>query len=261
MSLKQIKKRLQEFTFVKNFRKGFTKDKENCVIIVKAKFDDECKNGHNTFSLTADIYKNEMLDSCGCLHDEIEKHFPELKKYIKWHLVSSEGPLYYIENTMYYAKEEKRGIPNSWKEVLKFKGFPITFDFDKKFLTFLKEANRDYDFEVIPYSHKDNDVFSDNFTFGGFGDNWYDCPFHTEEEALEFLEALKVSGGIEIVKRVTGVTEGKKPDLKVARNCAIWPEATLEQLRDEKALKKRLPKLMAEFENNMNQLNKLENEK
>ena len=41
--------------------------------------------------------------SGGCLHDEIIKTFPEYAKYIKWHLVSLDSPMYYIENSMYWA--------------------------------------------------------------------------------------------------------------------------------------------------------------
>lgn len=39
----------------------------------------------------------------------------------------------------------------------------------------------------------------------------------------------------------------KKVDLEAARRSAIWPDATLEQLRDEEILKNRLPSLLQEF--------------
>jgi hypothetical protein len=41
--------------------------------------------------------------------------------------------------------------------------------------------------------------------------------------------------------------EGKEPDLDAARRSAIWPDATLEQLTDAKALEDRLPALMEDF--------------
>lgn len=63
------------------------------------RYGDECKNGHNTFSLT--VNGGERFG--GCCHDEIEKHWPELAHLIKWHLVSSDGPLHYIANTIYHA--------------------------------------------------------------------------------------------------------------------------------------------------------------
>ena len=30
------------------------------------------------------------------------EHFPEFAPYLKWHLCTSEGPLHYIENTLYW---------------------------------------------------------------------------------------------------------------------------------------------------------------
>ena len=38
----------------------------------------------------------------GCCHNEVIKHFPELAQYIRWHLVSSDGPLHYIANTLHW---------------------------------------------------------------------------------------------------------------------------------------------------------------
>ena len=39
----------------------------------------------------------------------------------------------------------------------------------------------------------------------------------------------------------------KVANLDAARSCAIWPDATIEQLRDVQALNARLPALMAAF--------------
>lgn len=77
----------------------------NLTITVTARYDDECGNGHDTFAITADITKGKRFEDGGCLHDEIAKHFPELRKYIKWHLTSEDGPLHYIANTVYWAEQ------------------------------------------------------------------------------------------------------------------------------------------------------------
>lgn len=37
------------------------------------------------------------------MHEEIAKHFPKLAPFIKWHLCSSDGPMHYIGNVMYFA--------------------------------------------------------------------------------------------------------------------------------------------------------------
>ena len=44
-------------------------------------------------------------DTFGCIHDEIESAFPELAKYIAFHLCDNEGtPMYYYENSLYHLK-------------------------------------------------------------------------------------------------------------------------------------------------------------
>lgn len=76
-------------------------------ITVEVRYDDRCGNGHNTFSITATI--EEKLRNGrwieregGCLHEDIAKHFPDLAPLIRWHLVSSDGPMHYIANTLYW---------------------------------------------------------------------------------------------------------------------------------------------------------------
>ena len=71
---------------------------------INLRFDDSCNNGHNTFAMTV-----SAQNFGGCMHDEIAKVCPELRKYIKWHLCSTDGPLYYIENTIYHIREGKIG--------------------------------------------------------------------------------------------------------------------------------------------------------
>lgn len=49
--------------------------------------------------------KRYWLGSCGVLHNEVAQYFPQLAPLLKWHLCSTKGPLYYITNTVYLAKE------------------------------------------------------------------------------------------------------------------------------------------------------------
>lgn len=74
-------------------------------ITAKVRYDDECGNGHNTFAITGEVRVPGERDIAagGCLHTEIAKAFPELAPVIKWHLVSSDGPMHYIPNTVYHA--------------------------------------------------------------------------------------------------------------------------------------------------------------
>jgi len=94
---------------VLNF-KNITTEYDNVDAIITLRYDDQCGNKHNTFSITADIYKagrpktDHNMIMCGCCHDFIKKHIQELSHCIKWHLCSSDGPMYYISNTLYHAK-------------------------------------------------------------------------------------------------------------------------------------------------------------
>lgn len=91
----------------------------NCKIRAVVRYDDECGNGHNTFSITGTIVKagfNFNSDSGfmagGCVHGEIAKAFPDLAPLIKWHLCSSDGPLHYIANTAYHVRQH--GPNKAW---------------------------------------------------------------------------------------------------------------------------------------------------
>ena len=88
--------------------KEYFENGEKYRICVRVRYDDECNNGHNTFAITGEIdrkAKNNRWyeDRCGCIHDDIVKHFPELRPFIKWHLTSSDGPIYYVSNSLYHA--------------------------------------------------------------------------------------------------------------------------------------------------------------
>lgn len=88
------------------------------VITAELRYDDRCRNGHNTFAATADLYEAQRISgeatithmcgktcwqsSGGCMHEEISKHFPELRQYLKWHLCSSDGPMHYAANAHYW---------------------------------------------------------------------------------------------------------------------------------------------------------------
>jgi hypothetical protein len=90
----------------------YTENDEEYRIIADVRYDDDCGNGHNTFSITARIDQKDTLGrwreySGGCCHDEVAAHFPELAPFIKWHLYSSDGPMHYIANTIYHVQEKK----------------------------------------------------------------------------------------------------------------------------------------------------------
>lgn len=93
----------------KTFSKEINYENTDCRMSVTLRYDDECNNGHNTFSITGSIKGGKYghygyeISMAGCIHEEIEKYFPEFKHLIKWHLCSSDGPIHYIANTKYFA--------------------------------------------------------------------------------------------------------------------------------------------------------------
>lgn len=184
---------------------------------VTIRHDDACRNGHNSFAITADVRipGQRGIEAGGCLHDEITAVFPELAHLIKWHLSSTDGPLHYVSNTCYQAgnrdchgllKGEKRQIRNGRT------GSPVW------------ELVAEIDGEEVPIRKLENHMDSE-----------------TQPAAPRVYYAPWCSVG-----------EGKERDFEAARRAAIWPEATDEQLslprtELEALLVARLPSLLAEF--------------
>lgn len=68
------------------------------------------------FSATCDIEEKHgirWIDSGGgAAHELIGRHFPELRPYLKWHLVSTGEPMHYIANAQYWW--EKMNGSSRW---------------------------------------------------------------------------------------------------------------------------------------------------
>jgi hypothetical protein len=75
---------------------------KGCAIRPSVRFDDECRNGHATFAITGTITERGREVADGCIHEEIVLAYPEIAPLVRWHLVSTDGPLHYVANTMYY---------------------------------------------------------------------------------------------------------------------------------------------------------------
>jgi hypothetical protein len=227
--------KLPKSTLTKNQKKTFRADymvgDEPETLIAMVRHDDECGNGHNSFSITGTVYnrhgsrrdgkvkhtsgKTLYYASGGCVHETIAKHLPELAPYLKWHLTSTDGPMHYVANTVYHAsdkdhwglrKGEKRQIKNGGKT-----GLPAW--------TLTTEDGRDATVDGIP-KHVDS---------------------HEQPKAP--------ANGL-IYSPWCHEGEGKERDLDAARRCAVWPDATDNDLLDDglaERLTARLPALMVEF--------------
>ena len=254
-------------------------------LVVDIRYDDQCGNGHNTFAITGTVYKaGWRTDSAwlvgGCIHEIIEKHFPSLKKYLKWHGCSADGPLYFLANTMYHASDRdhngrKAGDPTNMEvkvtiteqgDIL-YHDMPLDMGFNPfcrsthRFPEFFRQAKQlNLPMEVIDFTTC-HDKPGHLLKCGDL--EWYDG---TDNKRYSPLPVAKLRyfadlwncpdtrNRMKCHAEVKECSEGKKVDLEAARRCAIWPDATLEQLRDETALIERLPSIMDAFKADMEEL-------
>lgn len=167
-------------------------------------------------SLTYELNKNKNFSdrgfiSGGCNLELIAKEFPKLKTLCKFHLCSTEGPMHYIANTLYFIsnrdhngllKGETRQIKNGKTGLLCWH------------LVALDSDNNEIDLYTLNKSVDSNSqpVCTYNLTYR---------PWNR-------------------------IGEGKEPDLNAARNFAIWPEAYFDDFTEEK-LRARLPFLIQEL--------------
>ncbi len=240
-------------------------------IAVEMRFDDECGNGHNTFAITADIYRvvkynkqgNRRQDlGGGCCHEDIARIFPELAELIQWHLWSTDGGMHYAANAAFHASNRDcwgklKGEPKNFETHIRFGNVPILHPLKANFAKFLQEYRKgvecDFDFEVLPLYHVDRPgesyKFGPKYTFGGFAERWHEGPFDSEDEAMRFLAALQHCNPV-FEQVATAWGEGKERDFAAARSCANWPEATDEELSApdlKDKLMARLPGLLERF--------------
>ena len=279
-------------TLTKRQKKAFRKDYigdggKPETIIAEVRHDDECGNGHNTFSITGTIYTTDrqpgeetvthkdgrkLWSNCGgCIHDEIAKHFPELAPLIKWHLTSTDQPMHYVANAVYLAgdrdcngrrKGERYQVKGHEEKRIVFGDFPITFEFKNGFVEFLERCTNEKttwaQLKPCAVEHPPEKAgsykFKPKWTISGHGCEWYQCPFDRIEEAQKFLDACKMYPPRVVIfqDKWTNEGEGKERELDAARRVAIWPEATDAELMQEPeqlraVLVARLPALMAEF--------------
>ena len=247
--------------------KAYTEDGTQYRIMATIRHDDECGNGHNTFSITGNTQRKDgrgvwREDSGDCVHEAIAKHFPEIAPFIKWHLMGTEHPLHYIANTVYHASNRDcwgtlKGEPRRFEKQVYWDNVPIAHKYPKKLIAFLETTQKPL--EIVGYPHPtDTKTFGYNYTFRGMTEEWHKCPFHNAAEAEEVKKAFETCK-MTVVSKPTAWGEGKERDFDAARSCAIWPEATDEELSlPPEALKAkleaRLPALMQAFKNDVESL-------
>lgn len=235
---------------------------------IKVRYDDECGNNHNSFAITSTIYESgkksdKYMVSGGCNHDDIVKVAPELEYLIKWHLMSSDAPLHYISNTLYHARDRENmtlplGSPTDFKKYLKFKNIPFTFNQQSSgFWDYLENVGDFNNIDIKSIAYEGDYALREKYSFTGFikeneTKQWYKAPFDNEKSALEFLQALQ-NNEYEIIEIPTQWNKAVKPDIEAARRCAIWSDATLDQLQNKESLESRLCNLVCELKQDIEQ--------
>jgi len=206
-------------------------------IFVKIRLDDECKNGHQDFSITGDIYEagkpkiDRYFISGGCIHHDILKHFPEFDIFIRLHLADYEGiPMYAVENGFYHLREGFSKTPTSSPEFAKeFKEYYRLTDSQYKHLS--KSRNK------LQYAL--------NLQKLGILDSWKE----EAKAAIQYLQQL--TGKSFLVDSVKSQYNAPTPEEiqeeeEKVKNGFYTPEAMAQ--REEAKRQKEFDKLKAEFD-------------
>ena len=237
----------------KTFSKEIKVDSKRGHITCKIQYDDECGNGHNSFSITGDIYShstNEQdayLVSSGCIHDKISKYFPEFKHLVKWHLMNSDAPFGYLLNTLYYANESLKYnffIDSKNKQIKRLYFFNVPEDFLDNYLEYKQELEQKFLNYNLKIDYQDYRK-SNNIDEKGLYKDYVLFNYCLELESFLSLHNESSLANFKIEKEKGD--DYREINLEAARCSAVWEDATLEQLQDEKLLKTRLPKLIEDF--------------
>lgn len=247
-------------------------DGQRVQVTASLRFDDECGNKHETFSITGEVRYLYTLageeaagrvESCGCVHEDIAAAFPELARFIPWHLVSTPGPMHYAANTLYHARDVdhnglKAGQPRIYREGFRFPNGMFYASENNAFSMHLQQLINHGEplGEAVALPDKEDSgefglIWAGGATFKGFDVISSHTPFKTYEEAAGFREAFNTCIRSVTFERIPlALSKGKPRDLEAARRCAIWPEATDDELCAPDLAEKlaaRLPALQARF--------------
>lgn len=121
----------------------FVEDGTQYKITSKVSLDDDCKNTMYDFSVTADIHykgKNGRFYeySCGCCHEEIQKHCPEIAKFIPLHLCNHYGaPMYPEANGFYHLQNSGKAATMNYLRITEDEYNALSLAEDKKYFKYL----------------------------------------------------------------------------------------------------------------------------
>lgn len=121
-------------------------DQYNCKIEIR--LNDECKNGHEDFAITATFWtpgkrrSDRYFEMGGCCHEEIMKVRPDFKQFIDLHLSDFNGaPMYAVANGLYHMRQSEKGVGQRYLKATNKQFELLNTAEDKEHLTYLIEKS------------------------------------------------------------------------------------------------------------------------
>lgn len=212
-------------------------------IDVSIRLDDQCKNGHQDFSITCSGYElssnNRLVESFGgCAHQEILKFYPQFKIFVDLHLCDYLGnPMHASANMFYHIKREEQnkflsyyncvtesdykklficedelhfkyvlfelGVPNKWQELAKKGIEELEKLTNTEFLVDSVKTN------LTPLTEEQSNLIASRLNSG------YYLPENIEKRRLEALQAKKDKLTEDVKRAFNKKHEEMKQDLEI----------------------------------------------
>lgn len=111
-----------------NPSKVFRRNNQWLKITARISLDDDCNNMCYDFSITGEIWKcnkeggiyGRDCEAGGCIHEDIVRHFPDIKKFVPLHLCNYLGqPMYPESNGKYHLKNSSRDVAMEYLRITK----------------------------------------------------------------------------------------------------------------------------------------------
>lgn len=212
-----------------------TLDSEGNQLIIKIRLNDECKNGHQDFSIGGDIYQkgkprtDRYFLSGGCIHEEILQARPDLKIFVDLHLCDYLGiPTHPVANGFYH-------LTNGFNKT------PITSDkFRAKYCDYYRISGNQFD--VLKQS-KNKIQYYNNLIKLNILEQWK----KQADKAIELLEQMSGQEFLIDSKRsqlIPPTEEELKEEQERQANGYYTPEAA--QKREQEKQNKILAELAAD---------------
>lgn len=222
-----------------------SKEVNDTVIYVTIRLNDECRNGHNDFSITGEVYQkgkpktDRYMVCCGCCHDEILEAFPEFKIFVDLHLCSSDGyPMFLGKNAAYWISigEDDKAINDLRCDSDMYdKLYPYYID-----NLLFKKAIADYGLlDIWSEQSKKAIAYLEKLTGNEFIENKH-VPFFSEKE-IELIE-----GGSITLDSVLKKREIEKQEKRIKQIAKIEKEYS-EQIKNAD-LERKVRLLMLDFD-------------